>query len=716
MAISQNVEAYDFSAVAPSGQTLYYNIVNGQAEVTYKIFPSSGNPSYQNPLLSGDLIIPSTVSNNGNTYTVVSIGGWAFKKCHSLTSVIIPNTVTTINAEAFMQCGISSITLPNSLIDIGREAFFQCTGLTSVTIPNNVEIIDYHAFWGCSSLSSVVFNADSCYLDNVFYNTTITSFIFGDGVRHIPAYICDYMTGLTTITIPSTVSSIGNYAFCRCSGLISVTLPTSLIRIGDGAFSGCTSLVSIDIPYSVQTIGSEAFANCESLSSITIPNSVEYIGDCSFENCNSLTHIAFNADSCIYAGGSKQTSAFGNCSILANITLGNNVKRIPSYAFCPNTDVLTTVTIPHSVKMIGRNSFSYCRGMSVVYNAENCISDSMSVDSYDAPFMYCNITNFIFGNDVRCIPDYLCANMENLTAVSIPNSVMSIGKGAFCGCSGLTNIIIPNTITVIDDGTFSGCSGLESVTIPNTVTRIGRRAFSGCTGLSSIDIPNSVITIEDGAFDHCTGLSTITIPNSVISIGYQAFYGCSNIVSVSIPASVTNIGYEAFRYCTGLTSISIPDGINNIEQFTFSGCTAMTSVTIGRSVTNIEKYAFSDCSGLTEIHSRARVAPTLGDNVFRNVSSDIPVYIPQDNVISSYYTRWSYFWNFIEEDVSIADISADNVKIYFREGHIVVDGVQNEQIQIFDTMGRETANEHLPKGVYLVKIGNHPARKVVVIR
>ena len=190
---------------------------------------------------------------------------------------------------------------------------------------------------------------------------------------------------------------------------------------------------------------------------------------------------------------------------------------------------------------------------------------------------------------------------SGLTSITIPNSVTTIWYYAFEGCSGLTSVTIPNGVTSIEYETFKNCSGLTSVTIPNSVTSIGFSAFSGCSGLTSIEIPNSVTNIEYETFKNCSGLTSVTIPNSVTSIGGFAFYGCSGLTSIEIPNSVTTIEDYTFNNCSGLTSVTIPNSVTSIGYSAFYGCSGLTSVTIPNSVTSIDILAFSGCSGLTSI-------------------------------------------------------------------------------------------------------------------
>ena len=266
---------------------IYYNFDNTNltATVTYR---GSSFTDYSKEY-SGDVTIPQTVTYSGKTYSVTSIGDYAFYKCSSLTSVTIPNSVTSIGSSAFYECSsltsvtipnsvttigddafsncysLTSITIPNSVTTIGDHAFYECYGLTSVTLGNSVTTIGDHAFYECSGLTSVVWNAEN-YAD-VSYSTSspfcdirsqITSFTFGDSVKNIPAFLCYRMSNLTSVTIPNSVTSIGNYAFENCSSLTSVTIPNSVTSIGNAAFYECSSLTSITIPENITHIGARA--------------------------------------------------------------------------------------------------------------------------------------------------------------------------------------------------------------------------------------------------------------------------------------------------------------------------------------------------------------------------------------------------------------------------------------------------------------------------
>jgi len=257
--------------------------------------------------------------------------------------------------------------------------------------------------------------------------------------------------------------------------------------------------------------------------------------------------------------------------------------------------------------------------------------------------------------------------------VTIPDSVRSIGVGAFSGCTGLTSVTIGNSVTSIGVNAFSGCTGLTSVTIPNSVSVIANEAFSGCTRLTSVTIGSSVRSIGSGAFYNCESLTRVTIPDSVTSIGDQAFYGCTGLTSVTIGNSVRSIGGEAFFGCTGLTSVTveagnsfyasvdgvlfnksqtvliqypsrkvgagytIPSSVTSIVASAFSGCTGLTSVTIPNSVRSIGGEAFFGCTGLTSVTVEAgNLSYASADGVLFNKSQTVLIQYPSRKVGTGY--------------------------------------------------------------------------------
>ena len=400
-------------------------LVTSAEEKTVGVAPSR-NHSY-----SGDITIPSTVTYNGDTYSVTSIGDGAFDHCPSLTSVIIPNSVISIGTEAFAFCyGLTSVTIPESVTSIGDGVFECCYGLTSVTIPESVTSIGSNAFFGCR--------------------------------------------GLISVTIPNSVTSIGSYAFLGCSGLTSVTIPNNVTSIGNGAFSACRGLTSVTIPDSVTSIGNGAFSACSGLTSIKVAS-----GNSKYDsrnNCNAIIEIATNT---LIAGcqntvipnsvTSIANSAFGGCSSLISLTIPNSVTSIGASAFS-GCSGLTSITIPNSVTSIGQCAFKDCSGLTsfTIPNSVTTIEEET--------FRNCSsLTSFTIPNSVTSIGNSAFSGCSGLTSVTIPESVTSIGNSSFSGCSGLTSVTIPNSVTSLGAGAFSWCYSLTDVycyakNVPNTST------------------------------------------------------------------------------------------------------------------------------------------------------------------------------------------------------------------------------------------------------
>ena len=271
------------------------------------------------------LVIPDSVTN---------IGDYAFSGCRSLTSLVIPDSVTNIGDYAFEGCGsLSSLVLPDGVINIGGNAFADCKSLRSVVIPNSVTSIGGGAFGGCKSLHSVV---------------------IPDSVTSIGDYAFSGCSALSSVVIPDSVSCIGNRAFSGCTSLSSLVIPDGVTSVGKYAFYDCSSLSSLVIPDSVTSIGFYAFRGCSSLSSLVIPDSVTSIGDEAFGYCTSLTSLVISDGVSSIGGG-----AFWGCKSLADIVIPNSVTSIGDCAF-GGCSSLGSLVIPNSVTSIGKCAFGGC--------------------------------------------------------------------------------------------------------------------------------------------------------------------------------------------------------------------------------------------------------------------------------------------------------------------------------------------------------------------
>lgn len=221
---------------------------------------------------------------------------------------------------------------------------------------------------------------------------------------------------------------------------------------------------------------------------------------------------------------------------------------------------------------------------------------------------------------------------SSLTSITIPESVIEIGRWAFYGCSSLISLTIPEGVTSIGYGAFYGCSSLTSITIPERVTSIRENTFYGCSSITSITIPESVVSIGECAFFGCTSLASITIPEGVTSIGYCAFYNCSSLTNITIPEGVVSIGENTFSGCSSLTSITISESVVSIKSNAFENCSSLTSITIPEGVVSIGDSAFYGCSSLENVYCKAIVPPVAGDQVFSSNASGRKIYVPMESV------------------------------------------------------------------------------------
>ena len=415
--------------------------------------------------------------------SVTSIGGSVFYNCTSLTSINIPESVTSIGTNAFDSCkSLTGVTFAgdSQLTTIGRDAFCVCESLTDINIPRSVKAIGEGAFSVCSSLTNVsITDLDAwCRID--FADSDATPMHYAQNIRLNGSKIA-------SVTVPERVTEL-KYTFYGFKDLIRVTLPKSLTGIGEKTFYKCTSLISITIPDGVTAIGDRACSGCTSLASVTIPASVTSIGDGAFEDCSGLTSVTIPEGVATIGIG-----AFKECCNLVNVTIPDSVTAIGKYAFmyCGS---LTSITLPEGLTAINDWVFSGCHSLTSMTIPDSVISIG------DSAFWNCG-----------------------LTSVTIPQSVTTIGGSAFANCSDLTDVFISDLDAWFQIEFANGFASpfyyaknlylngqlVESLEIPASVSVIPAGLFRSATCLKRVSIPRSLAGVAANAFENCTNITEV---------------------------------------------------------------------------------------------------------------------------------------------------------------------------------------------------------------
>ena len=475
-------------------------------------------------------------------------------------------------------------------------------GICAMVLLSVVILISYFVIYPNSLKDSGDFNDYLVYIDK--FNAD--HFDIPEGTTEIPANAFKDCTLLRSISIPSSVTRIGKDAFAGCSNLTSIYISdlkayceivfeneysTPLHReysLSKSTYLYCNGSFVTDlvVPEGATKIGDYAFCYYDALRSVTIPDSVKSIGKTAFREIENLT----------------------------SVTLGKNVESIGEYAFI-HCKSISSISIPESLKNVGRSAFNGCDGIEKVY-----ITDIEK---------WCLI-NFEGGSTPLSNEAELYLNGNLVTDLTIPSSIIDVGQ-VFAGCTSIKSIVVPNSVESIGCGAFSGCDNIQSLTIPfvgasasddehdylayifgasssgyntnpvppslKTVivtggTKIG--GFARCTNIVNIVLPEGVTDIEKGAFRECKSLTNIILPNSVINIGENAFERCTNLESIILGNNVKTIESGAFHECRNLSSISLPNSLIRIGGSAFENCTKLKSITIPASVKNIDNYAFLD--------------------------------------------------------------------------------------------------------------------------
>lgn len=584
-------------------------VLNKTAKTATLTFQSlaSSTPNY--PELSGEVVVPATVTSDGVDYTVTGIKYRAFYNCQNITKITLPplsttvsynsntgrffdgctaleevifdteGTFTTLPAYSFVGAtALKRVTLPAGITTVSTNAFQNCAALESIALPSGTKKIDNYAFDGCTSLVAVTG------IENV---TTVGTYAFRNcaalesiawptGAKTISDYAFDGCTSLVSVTGTDNVTTINAYAFRNCTSLVTVANTANVTTIGNYAFYGCTSLKSLTAADKVTTIGTHAFEGCTAFSNFSFP-SLNSVGSYAFTGCTSLTEVTFAKAATV------SSYAFQDCTGLKNVTFFPTMASIGTNAF-KNT-ALVEVTFPShftAATHMGTGVFEDCKALTTVN-----LTATTSLTHY-------------------CLGSSAFKNCTALTTVNFPDAASSKatsfnGTGVFEGCEALADLEIPANILTLNAALFTGANGLKNLTLNE-----GLKTFSAGENVSYLDaskieelvLPSTLTTIGNYAFHKMPELRKVTLPSTMTKLTTSyLFDGCANLSEVVFPEVFTTIegGYN-FQGC-GFETLRFPDSMERMKgQRNFANCEKLTTVVLGKNLTQI--YASSETAGI----------------------------------------------------------------------------------------------------------------------
>ncbi len=562
-----------------------------------------------------------TKSPDGESPGEVEVTGGEIKE-----EIEFPETVT-YNSATYM------------VTSIGSNAFSGRRNSGNFTkkyiIPGTVRSIGNSAFY------------DNYYLEEVEFN---------EGLQTIGVAAFGYNFALKEIRIPSTVTAIENGAFRtnqQNQATISCLAATPPANLGSETFQGRT-----DATLHVVAADVEAYQEAEYWKDFSVISGDILINRCSLPviTCdnNILTISCKTEGAAIYytTDGSvpdenalRYTSpiSYTTNQIIRAIAIaeGYESSSVKNFYDKEQVEIVTDAQgIKYTLKQADDGSFYYSvTWHSYEMNAETVIPAALG------------------GCPVKTIEASAFRSCSDLTSVTLPNSITSIGENAFYGCSALTSITLSSQLTAIGRETFQGCTSLSSITIPDGVTTIGEQAFKDCSSLSSITIPNSVTSIGERAFWGCNGLTSITLPSSVTTMGGAAFSGCTSLTSIKLPESLTSLGESVFYGCP-LKSIELPNSFTVIPENLFSN-NDFQYIKLGNNVKSIGKSAFGSYEPVLEIGTST--PPSIASDAFPNVEylSDLTVIVPNAKAETAYRKKAVWEEMTFSNQNNISEVTVD---------------------------------------------------------
>lgn len=586
---------------------------------------------------------------------------WTNEKS-TITSIQLPDTVTTIRNNAFSYNYLKSINIPESVTSIGQEAFAG-NDFSSIELSENVKEIDDRAFVSCKSLQKIELPDSAKELgESLFANcSALTEVKLPQGINAIKKGTFSKCTALTGFAVPETVTKVEESAFDGCSNLLSIELPEQVNTIGDAVFRGCSSLKAIALPEQITSIGNDTFSGCSSLEELNIPEKVTSIGTDAFYQCDSLKQV--NIPNSVTNIGEY---TFYNCSALAAVNIPNSVTDIGEYAFY-NCSALATIDIPNSVTDIGEYTFSGCSALNQVSIPDNV----KEIGKY--AFSNCGkLESIVIPEKIQSIAEGTFKNCKNVKEIKISGNITTIGESAFNNCSSLTQIVIPASVTELGNYAFQNCSALETVKFEGDAPEIGENTFQGVTATCYYPAGNETYTAkittadyggnlkwtyegeeekdeskcgenltwtlsEDGKltisgsgvmydysvsdykyapwYEQRASIKSLEIDDNVTYIGNYAFYSCDQIAEeeTKLPSNLQSIGEGAFK-SSSIKTVTIPEGVTSAGKEAFSQ-TELTKVVLPSSLKELSKEMFENSRYLKDV-TFSKGLQVIGDSAF----------------------------------------------------------------------------------------------------
>ena len=590
-----------------------------------------------------------------------AIGNFAFYRCTGLTTVEIPNSVTSIGEYSFYGCtSLTSIELPYSVTYIRNYSFSVCTSLTSIALSNSVTSIYYYSFAGCRSLTSIEIPSSVTYisseafpscsgLEQIIVDSGNTVYDSRENCNAIIKTSTNVLTvGCKNTIIPNTVTSIGNNAFSGCKNLLSIEIPNSVTSIGSSAFSG-SGLVSVEIPNSVTSIGSIAFNSCNSLISVEIPNSVTSIGSNVFSGCSNMSSVTVLADT--------PPTVDNNAFYMVN-------NGIPVYVPCGSVETYTTTNWGGFNNFVGLcggtvsvaanpEEGGTVTGSGVFEAGESCTVTATENEGYAFALWTRNGTwasihpeyTFYASGDMNLVAHFVPD--ANITFADANVKSVCVNQWDYNGDGELSyveaSLVISLGEVFRDNVTITSFDELKYFI---GLTSINNYAFNGCGNLASIEIPNSVTSIKNYAFSNCTGLTSITLwADNPPTLEY--YNGVGKFTPIYVPCNATEAyqnaeNWSELKNILGMCSGEVAVMVNPSEGGTVTGagyydggdlCVLTAMPNPGYSFANWVEKGVVSTDAVYAFHAHATT-------IIANFCSNSPIVFADSNVKALCVANW----------------------------------------------------------------------------